>query len=147
MPTSAHTRSPFEGTSADSPPYDSDGPIATSILYYVLLVTKRRRPHFADPAARDRAEALLGELAQTLGCRVTSCEIKPSTALIQVRAPSTIAPHMIVRGLRRGVVAPLKAEFEAIRRAGSVFVRPYLLATVPMPDGDCEAFERRVPTR
>jgi REP element-mobilizing transposase RayT len=147
MPTSAHPRTPFEGTSDDSPPYDSDGPIVTSIEYYVLLVTKRRRPHFADPVARERVEELLDELAETLGCRMTSCEVKPSTALLQVRAPSTIAPHMIVRGLRRGVVQPLKAEFDAIRRAGSVFVRPYLLATVPMPDGDCEAFERRIPTR
>ena len=147
MPTSAHPRTPFEGTSDDSPPYDSDGPIVTSIEYYVLLVTKRRRQHFDDPAARERVEELLGELAETLGCRLTSCEVKPSTVLLQVRAPSTIAPHMIVRGLRRGVVQPLKAEFKAIRRAGSVFVRPYLLATVPMPDGDCEAFERRIPTR
>ena len=147
MPTSAHSRTPFEGTSADSPPYDCDGPIVTSILYYVLLVTKRRRPHFADPAARERVKELLNELAETLGCQMTSCVMKPSTAMLQVRAPSTIAPHMIVRGLRRGVVQPLKTEFEGIRRAGSVFVRPYLLATVPMPDGDCEAFEKRIPTR
>ena len=54
---------------------------------------------------------------------------------------------MIVRGLRRGVVGPLKAEFKAIRRAGSVFVRPYLLATVPMPNEECEAFERRISKR
>ena len=147
MPTSAHPRTPFEGTSADSPPYDSDGPIVTSIEYYVLLVTKRRRPHFADPAARERAQELLIELANELGCTMTSCEVKPSTALVQVRAPSTIAPHMIVRGLRRGVAEPLKAEFAEIRKVGSVFVRPYLLATVPMPDEDCAAFARRIPTR
>ena len=90
MPTSAHPRTPFEGTSADSPSYDTDGPTVTSIDYYVLLVTKRRRQHFDDPAARERVEELLGELAETLGCRLTSCEVKPSTVLLQVRAPSTI---------------------------------------------------------
>ena len=147
MPTSAHSSTPFEGTSPDSPPYDSDGSVVTSIVYYVLLVTRRKRPHFADPAARDRVRELLVELADKLGCTMTSCEVKPSTALVQVRAPSTIAPHMIVRGLRRGVAEPLKEEFAEIRKVGSVFVRPYLLATVPVPDEDCEAFERRIPTR
>ena len=58
-------------------------------------------------------------------------------------------PVVLTQGGYGGMNAggPLMAEFEAIRRAGSVFVRPFLLATVPMPNGDCEAFERRIPTR
>lgn len=139
--------SPFQGMSSDSPAYDDDGRSVTWIVYHVMLVTRRRQPYFANAEAKARVEALLRAAAVETGCAVLDLDVRPSSARLRVKAPAAIAPHLVVRALRRGVAGPLKAEFEAIRRVGAVFVRPYLLTTRDVPEADREAFARRVPTR
>jgi REP element-mobilizing transposase RayT len=141
------SRNPSGGASEALAGYDDDGRSATWIEYHVLLVTRRRQPYFADERARARVDELLRAAAAGVGCEVLDLDVWPSSAHVRVKAPPAIAPHMVVRALRRGVAGPLKAEFEAIRRVGAVFVRPYLLATRDVPEADREAFARRVPTR
>ena len=141
------TRPRTGDASGGLPGYDDDGRSATWIEYHVVLVTRRRQPYFADVRAKARVEELLCEAAVGVGCEVRGLDVRPSSAQVRVKAPPGIAPHLVVRALRRGVAGPLKAEFEAIRRGGAVFVRPYLLATREVPEADGEAFGRRIPTR
>lgn len=133
-------------THADSLPYAHDGRAAYWLTYYIVLVTRRRRAFFAEEPARTRAQALLIAAAEALGCTVTCCEVAPASATVHVEAPPTLAPHKIVTRLREDVAGPLKEEFEHIRRAGAVFVRQYLVSTVPLPETDCRSFTQSIST-
>lgn len=146
MPTNtSSSKSPsLFATHADSPPYVHDGRATFWLKYYVLLATRRRRPFFAEEPARTRASELLTAAAECLGCTVTCCVVAPSSATIHVEAPPTLAPHKLVTRLREDVAGPLKEEFEHIRRAGAVFVRQYLVSTVPLPETDCHAFTQLI---
>ena len=135
---------PFAGTSPDSPRYADDGRSVSALTYYVRLVTRRRRPFFENPAVCARARELLHASAEALECRVVQCEVSASAVSLAVTAPPTLSPHVLVTHLRHGVAGPLKEEFEEVRRAGAVFVRRYLVSTVPVPDADDEAFEQVV---
>lgn len=138
---------PFEPTGAASPTYRHEGPAVSAIVYYVLLVTRRRRPLFADAAVKARVEELVVESAEEIGLGVRCVDVAPATVTVHVEAPPTMTPHEIVRAIRQPTAAALKVEFEAIRRAHSVFVRRYLVTTMPVPETDCAAFERSIPKR
>lgn len=140
----SHPEPPFAGLSPHSPRYADDGRSVSALTYYVRLVTRRRRPFFADADVRARAEALLEASAAALGCRIEACAVSPSAVSLAVTAPPEVSPHVLVTRLRHDVAGPLKEEFEDVRRAGAVFVRRYLVSTVPIPEGDDEAFERVV---
>lgn len=127
------------------PEYDSDYRSVYWIRYYVLMVTRRRRPFFEDEKARARCEELMGEVAEQEGCRVVSCEVRPSRVIVEVLAPPTISPHSLVTRLRHDAAGPLKAEFPEIETAGGAFAHRYMVTTVPMPEGDREGFESLVP--
>ena len=137
----------FQPTSGASPAYRRTGPSVHALIYYVLLVTRRRRPLFQDPAVATRLEELLRAEAERQGLGVECIDVNPATVTIHVEAPPTVSPHKMVRDLRRAVTAPLKEEFEGIASAGGVFVRDYMVTSMPVPDTDCEAFERHIPKR
>ena len=146
-PDDTDTADGFRATSDASPPYQRTGPSVHALVYYVLLVTRRRRPLFAEPAVATRAEALFREAAEQMGLGVECVDVNPATVTMHVVAPPTVAPHKMVRDLRRAVTTPLKEEFEHIASAGGVFVRDYMVTSMPVPDTDCDAFERHIPKR
>ena len=125
--------------------YDHDGRAIHWLLYYVLLVTRRRKPLFEDEAAKARCEELLAASARGIGCEVVRSEVNPSTVIVHVKAPPTVAPHNLVSRLRRETAGPLLEEFEAIRRVGAVFVHQYMVTTVPVPETTCRDFAAEVP--
>ena len=137
----------FEPLDAGSPPYREEGSAVSSLVYYALLVTRRRRPLFADEAVRARVEALVREAAEGVGAAVRRVAVLPATVRVEVEAPATLSPHDLVGAIRRETTAGLKAEFEAVQRAHSVFVRRYLVTTVPVPETDAAAFAEGVPKR
>ena len=132
---------------AASPTYRHEGPAVSALVYYILLVTRRRRPLFEDAAVKARVEELVIESAEEMGLGVRCVDVAPATVTVRVEAPPTVTPHEIVRAIRQPTASALKAEFEAIRRAHSVFVRQYMVTTMPVPETDCAAFERRIPKR
>ena len=136
-----------ESPDTDSLPYREEGPAVSSLVYYALLVTRRRRPLFAEAAVRERVEALVRAAAEGAGAEVQRVVVLPSTVRVEVEAPATVSPHDLVGAIRRDTTAGLKAEFEAVRRAHSVFVRRYLVTTVPVPETDVAAFAEGVPKR
>jgi REP element-mobilizing transposase RayT len=99
-----------------------------------VLYTRRRRPFFADAGAKARVGELLLETAKGLECEVSHLGVYPSSVVVHVEVPPTLSPHVMVTRLREDVAGPLKEEFEEIRRAGAVFVRRYLVTTVPVPE-------------
>ena len=149
MPTSPDdVTDSFRATTDDSPPYHRDGGSVHALVYYILLVTRRRRPLFKDEPAKTRVAELLLEAAEEMGLRVECVDVNPATVTVHVQAPPKLSPHMIVRNLRRSVVAPLREEFEHIRSStDGVFVRDYMVTSMPVPDTDCDAFERHIPKR
>lgn len=135
------TRTRWAGPSAV---YDDDGRAASALVYHVVLVTRRQRPLFGDRAVAARVEELLGEAARGAGCELVGCAVEPSWVRLEVRAPPTVSPHVVVTRLRRDTAGPLKREVEAARRQGAVFVRRYLISTESVSDPDCAAFVGRV---
>lgn len=138
---------PPVATTTDSPSYSDDGVVVHWIRYHVVLVTRRQRPFFADATLAVRADALIREAAEGLGCRVAACEVRPSVVRLEVEAPAGLSPLSVATRIARGVAGPLKAENEAVRRSGAAFVHRYLVSTEAVPEGDCAAFVARVPTR
>lgn len=132
---------PPDATGLTSPDYRDDGRAVYYLKYYVVLFTRRRRPFFADAAAKVRVEELLLETAEGLGCEVTHLSVYPSSVVLHVEAPPTHSPHVLVTRLREDAAGPLKEEFEEIRRAGAVFVRRYMVTTVPVPEADGGALQ------
>ena len=121
--------------------YESDGTAVYWILYYVLLVTRRRRPFFESPAMKARCEALLAEAATATGCTLVAREVSPSSAILQITCPPTLSPHNAVIRIRRTVSAALAEEFDEIRRAKVAFGRPYMITTVPVPETELAGVE------
>ncbi|MDT7858159.1 transposase [Rubrivirga sp. S365] len=146
-PSAAGDGPPPEPSGAASPTYRHEGPAVSAIVYYVLLVTRRRRPLFEDAAVKARAEELVVASAEGAGLGVRFVDVAPATVTVHVEAPPTMSPHEVVRAIRQPTASALKAEFEAVRRAHSVFVRRYLVTTMPVPEMDGAAFERSVPKR
>lgn len=138
---------PPVATSPKSPEYLDDGRAIYWLKYYVVFFTRRRKPFFADAAVKARAEELLLETAEELGCKVTRLDVYPSTVELHVEAPPTLSPHVLSSRLRKGAAGPLKAEFEELRRATAVFVKRYVVSTVPVPEADGEAVKERIPSR
>jgi len=124
-----------------SPDLRDDGRAVYYLKYYVVLYTRRRRPFFADESAKARVGELLLATAKGLECEVAHLGVYPSSVVLHVEAPPTLSPHVLVTRLREDVAGPLKEEFEGIRRAGAVFVRRYLVTTVPVPEADGESSE------
>ncbi|MGB3543747.1 transposase [Rubrivirga sp.] len=120
--------------------YEWDGRAASSLSYGVVLVTRRRARLFADEKTADRIGVLLQEAATACGCRLTSCDVKPTSVRLEVEAPPTMSPHVVVTRLRRDAAGALIEEDEAIRRRVAVFTRRYLVTTGPVPDADWRAF-------
>ena len=146
-PASDSSDDSFEPTDPDSPPYRDEGSAVSSLVYYALLVTRRRRPLFADEAVRERVAALVRQAAEGVGAEAQRVAVLPSTVRVELEAPATLSPHDLVGTIRRETTAGLKAEFEAVRRAHSVFVRRFMVTTVPVPETDAVAFEEDVPRR
>jgi hypothetical protein len=73
--------------------------------------------------------------------------VNPTPVTVHVEVPPALAPHIIVRNLRRAAAGPLSEEFAQIGSVGGVFVLDYLVSTVPAPETDCDAFERQIPKR
>ena len=138
---------PPVATTPESPLYQDDGVVVHWLRYHVVLVTRRRRPFFEDAALAARADELIRQAAEGLGCRVAACEVRPSVVRLEVEAPAGLSPLSVATRIARGVAGPLKAESGAVRRSGAAFVHRYLVSTEPVPEGDCEAFVGRVPTR
>ncbi|OZC01264.1 transposase [Rubricoccus marinus] len=137
----------FQPTSGASPAYRRTGPSVHALTYYVLLVTRRRRPLFEGAAAAARLKELLRLEAERMGLGVESIDVNPATVTIHIHAPPTLSPHKIVRELRRAASGPLREEFPHIKSAGGLFVRDYMVTSVPVPETDCDAFERHIPKR
>lgn len=123
-------------TSPPSPDFRDDGWAVHYVKYYFVFYTRRRRPFFADAAAKARVEELMRETAAGLACEITCLSVYPSEVVVHVEASPMLSPNVIATRLREDVAGPLKEEFEAIRRAGAVFVRRYLVTTVPGPEVD-----------
>ncbi|OZC01485.1 transposase [Rubricoccus marinus] len=126
------------------PDYGTDGQAVYWLRYYVLIVTRRRRPFFQDERARRRCEELMTEIAGQIGCEVVRCQVSPAQVIVEVMAPPKMAPHSIAHRLRYDAAAPLKAEFEEIARVGAAFAHQYMVTTVPVPETDCNDFEARI---
>lgn len=124
--------------------YAGDGRASHWLVYHVLLVTRRRRRLFASREAASRLEELLREVAAGQGCEILACEVAPSSVVLQLRAVPGLALSVLVTRLQQDVVAPLKAEFEDVRRAQTVFVRRYMVTSVPLPKADIQLFARGV---
>ena len=138
---------PPVATTTGSPTYLDDGVVVHWLRYHVVLVTRRRRPFFEDAALAARADELVRQAAEGLGCRVVACEVRPTHLLLEVEAPSRLSPFSVATRVARGVAGTLKAESEAVRKSGAAFVHRYLVSTAAVPEGDCAAFVARVPTR
>ena len=134
-------------TAADSPAYSDDGVVVHWLRYHLVLATRRRKPFFEDAALAARADELLRQAAEGLGCRVAACAVHPSWVTMEVEAPSRLSPFSVATRVARGVAGALKEESEAVRRSGAAFVHRYLVSTEAVPEGDCAAFVARVPTR
>lgn len=147
MSTPPPSPDPPVATRRGSPDYRDDGRAVYWLKYYVLLVTRRRREFFADATVRARAEELLRGVAEAQGCVLTHCRLYPSSVVLHVEAPPTLSPHVLVTRLREDTAGPLKEEFEEVRRAGAVFVRRYMVTTVPVPETDGETFEGQISSR
>ena len=127
-----------------SPDYSADGQAIYWLRYYILIVTRRRRPFFESERARRRCEELMVEIAAQIGCEVVQCKVSPAQVIIEVMAPPKMAPHSIAHRLRYDAAAPLKAEFEEIARVGAAFAHQYMVTTVPVPETNCNDFEARI---
>ena len=139
---------PPVATTQDSPLYQDDGVVVHWLRYYVVLVTRRRRPFFEDAGLAARADELVRQAAEGLGCRVAACAVQAvGGCSLEVEAPSRLSPFSVATRIARGVAGVLKEENEAVRRSGAAFVHRYLVSTEPVPEGDCEAFVARVPRR
>lgn len=147
MSTQPAPPDPPVATRRESPDYRDNGRAVYWLKYYVLLVTRRRREFFTDSVIKRRAKELLIEVAEGQGCEVTHCELYPSSVVLHVLAPPTLSPHVLVTRLREDSAGPLKEEFEEVRRAGAVFVRRYMVTTVPVPETDGETFEGQISSR
>jgi REP element-mobilizing transposase RayT len=130
-----------------SPAYVDDGVVVHWLRYHVVLVTRRQRPFFEDAELAARADALIRQAAEGLGCRVAACAVHPSWVTLEVEAPSRLSPFSVATRVARGVAGALKEESEAVRRSGAAFVHRYLISTESVPEGDCAAFVARVPRR
>lgn len=144
MPPSDSTSVEARAPDPSRPDYGSDGRAVYWLTYYILVVTRRRRPFFEDELAKRRCEELMPEIAAGIGCEIVECEVSPSQVIVQIKAPPTKSPHSIATRLRHDAAAPLKAEFEEIARAGAVFAHQYMVTTVPVPETDCVDFETRI---
>ena len=120
---------------------------ASRLVYTLVLVTRRRRRLFAAEAVRTRVRTLMVEAAREIDCRVATCEVAESTVTIRLDAPPDLAPQTAATRLQTAPVAALRAEVEAVRRAGSVFSRQYLVSTEPVSAAVRRAFAERVPRR
>ena len=138
---------PTVATTTDSPAYVDDGVVVHWLCYHVVLVTRRQRPFFEDDELAARADELIRQAAEGLGCRVAACAVHPSWVTLEVEAPSRLSPFSVATRVARGVAGALKEESEAVRRSGAAFVHRYLVSTEAVPEGDCAAFVARVPTR
>ena len=131
-------------SASDRPDYGADGRSIYWLRYYILMVTRRRRPFFEAERARARCSDLMREIASRIGCEVVDCTVRPTQVIVEVLAPPAVAPHSIATRLRHDAAAPLKAEFPEIEVAGGAFAHPYMVTTVPMPEGDSAGFETLV---
>lgn len=120
---------------------ESDGTAIYWLRYYVLLVTRRRRPFFEHEALKARCEALVAETASDVGCTLAACEVSPSSVILQIMCPPTLSPHNAVIRIRRTVSAALAEEFDEIRRAKVAFGSPYMVTTVPVPETELAGVE------
>ena len=134
-------------TTPDSPSYSDDGVVVHWLCYHVVLVTRRQRPFFEDDELAARADELIRQAAEGLGCRVAACAVHPSWVTLEVEAPSRLSPFSLATRVARGVAGALKEESEAVRRSGAAFAHRYLVSTEAVPEGDRAAFVARVPTR
>ena len=144
MPTSDPASVEARAPDPSRPDYDSDDRSVYWLTYYLLMVTRRRRPFFEDEQARARCEELLPEIAGAIGCEIVRCEISPAQVIVEVKAPPTKSPHTIATRLRHDAAGPLKAEFPTIARAGALFAHQYMVTTVPVPETDLNDFEARI---
>ena len=124
----------------------SDGRARYWLTYYMLVVTRRRRPFFADDRVRGRCRELLHAAAAEIGCELATCEVYPSSVVLEVRAPPTLSPQRIATRLRHDTAAPLKGEFPELERVGAVFARPYAVSTVPTLETERASVEGEVGT-
>ncbi|MEP0546343.1 MAG: transposase [Rhodothermales bacterium] len=138
------TSDPPAAPSPPSPDFRDDGWAVHYVKYYFVFYTRRRRPFFADAAANARVEKLMRATAAGLACEITFLRAYPSVVVVHVEASPMLSPNVIATRLREDVAGPLKEEFESIRRTGAVFVRRYLVTTVPVAETGGEAFEGRV---
>ena len=137
---------PVGATPVEDAPLTDDGRSVYRLEYHFLMVTRRRRPFFADDAMRARAHALMTAIFEENGCRVEDLRIEPSTVRAHVFAPPYLSPHQLVAKLR-SVAAPLRREFPSVGENGGLFVRRYIVSHVPAPATACDAFLEGVPTR
>ncbi len=133
-------------TASDNESLDDDGRALHKLEYHILLVTRRRRPLFADEAPRTRCHELLMGVLDEQECRVERLAVHPSTVTLHVFAPPTVAPHILVQKLRE-VAGPLRAEYPEMVPGGGVFIRRYIVTTMPTSETAHDAFLERVPTR
>ena len=141
------TSDPPAAPSPPSPDFRDDGWAVHYVKYYFVFYTRRRKPFFADAAAKERVEELMRETAAGLACEITGLGVYPSVVVVHVEASPMLSPNVIATRLREDVAGPLKEEFESIRRTGAVFVRRYLVTTVPVAETDVQTVEGRISSR
>lgn len=138
---------PLDHVATDPPPLHRTGPAVHALVYYILLVTRRRRPLFAEAAVAARVGELIAARGVEMGLGMQRVQVDPATVTIHVRAPPTLSPHKIVRELSRAVSAPLRAEFAHVRDLDGVFVRDYMVTSMPVPETEGDAFATGIPRR
>jgi REP element-mobilizing transposase RayT len=114
------------------------------LRYHVLLVTWRRKPHFAEAAVAERVGALLTEIAGKLGCAVLGVEVTDRAVYLQLDAPPELAPSRLATRLRMDSAHALsepREVFEALRGTkNGLWTRETVVSTRPLSEGVRGAF-------
>ena len=132
-----------EASFASGAPYRQAGRSVHALVYYVLLVTRRQRLLFADGQTAERVAEVFRSEAKALGFAIRALDVRPSTVRIEVQAPPDVPPNKVARDLRRAASSVLREAFPQAR--DGLFSRDYMVTSMPVLDGDGDAFAALVP--
>ncbi len=96
------------------------------LVYHFVWSPMRARPLLVGDTAA-RLTELLREKADLLEIGLRVLDIQPDRVYLVVEAPSTLAPHSIVCGLKAHSSGPLRREFRECTTVPTLWTRDYLV--------------------
>ena len=102
----------------------------TNINYYLIWCPKYRRKVLIGNIEK-RLKGILPSIAEGMGCKIETMEIRPDHVHVFLRGVPTLPVHLIVRELKGKTSKVLREEFPELRsKLPSLWTRSYYCETI-----------------